>query len=240
MRPSTRLPAWTISVGTHAALAVAIVLGVGRHRIDPPPPLQRLVWVEPEAPRAGRADGGAVAVPDSAVPPPTGAEPPHVPPPEAAPHPPVATKPPVPPKHPRLSSAASARAPAPVASAPAAAPGNPLGTGGAASNGTVGGLGDAPLALRDVATPPELVDRVLPEYPARARTLRIEGQVVLEVVLDRSGQVELDSIHVTHSIPILDAAAVAAVRQWHFRPARNGNDAPVRVRMEIPVRFVLR
>ena len=44
----------------------------------------------------------------------------------------------------------------------------------------------------------------------------------------------------TRSIALLDAAAVAAVRQWRFRPARSADGTPVRVRMEIPVRFVLR
>jgi protein TonB len=63
--------------------------------------------------------------------------------------------------------------------------------------------------------------------------------VLLEVVLDRSGRPEED-IRVLKSVALLDAAAIAAVRQWRFRPARDAGGHPVRVVMEVPVRFVLR
>jgi protein TonB len=90
-----------------------------------------------------------------------------------------------------------------------------------------------------VASPPELITRVMPEYPGRARDLEIEGQVVLEVVLDRAGNPERD-VKVLRSIALLDAAAIAAVRQWRFRPGRDAEGRPVRVVMEVPVRFELR
>jgi protein TonB len=45
---------------------------------------------------------------------------------------------------------------------------------------------------------------------------------------------------VLKSVAPLDAAAIAAVRQWRFRPARDADGRPVRVIMEVPVRFVLR
>jgi protein TonB len=107
------------------------------------------------------------------------------------------------------------------------------------AGGTVGGLGQEPVPLREVAAPPELLSRILPEYPARARALQIEGQVMLELVLDREGRPE-PAIRVVHSIALLDAAAVEAVRQWRFRPARDADGRPVRVIMQVPVRFVLR
>lgn len=251
MHTSTRLPAWSISVGTHAALAVAIVLGVGYHHIERPQPLERLIWVEPEPPRAGRVGGADDAASGTQTAPPVIAAPPPVPPIEnTVPHPAVAPKPLARAEHPQAPSTTHPHPAPPVASAPdartanatepaVAAQGASLGTGGAVLSGVVGALGDAPLPLHDVAAPPEIVDRVLPEYPARARTLKIEGQVLLEVVLDRGGRVE-DSIRVTRSIPMLDAAAIAAVRQWRFRPARSRDGSPVRVLMEIPVRFVLR
>jgi protein TonB len=68
--------------------------------------------------------------------------------------------------------------------------------------------------------------------------MAVEGQVMLEVVLDTTGEVE-DGARVVESIPLLDDAAIAAVRQWRFRPARDRDGRPVRVLMEIPVRFVL-
>ena len=69
--------------------------------------------------------------------------------------------------------------------------------------------------------------------------MQIEGQVALEVVIDRDGRVE-EAVRVTRSIPALDAAAIAAVRRWRFRPAHDHDGRTVRVIMEIPVRFVLR
>ncbi len=81
--------------------------------------------------------------------------------------------------------------------------------------------------------------RVLPDYPPRARARRIEGQVMLEVILDREGRIE-DDVRVLRSIPELDDAAIAAVRQWRFRPARDAAGQPVRVRMDVPIQFVLR
>lgn len=117
--------------------------------------------------------------------------------------------------------------------------GDPHGAVGGAPGGAVGGIGDAPLPLRDVAAPPELLERVIPEYPPRARAMQIEGQVTLEVVLDRDGRVE-ETVRVLRSVPALDAAAIAAVRRWRFRPARGRDGRPVRVVMEVPVRFVLR
>jgi periplasmic protein TonB len=245
MRTSAQLPAWIISLGAHAALAVAVAVALrGEYRhIERTSPAERLVWVEPQPPRAGTS--GTAAEPAVIAAPPLAPPPPAV---EDVPRSAVAPKPLGRAEHP-LSTARQRPAP-PVVSAPVApasdstqpassASGATLGTSSGVSSGVVGGLGDAPLTLRDVAAPPEIVDRVLPEYPARARAMQIEGQVLLEVVLDRSGHVE-PSIRVTRSIPILDAAAIAAVRQWRFRPARNRDGSPVRVLMEIPVRFVLR
>lgn len=131
-----------------------------------------------------------------------------------------------------VESDVAAAATAPAASAPERV---------AAGGGDVGGVGagDTPLTLAAVARPPEIVERVLPEYPVRARALELEGRVVLEVVLDREGRPE-PAIRVIRSQPPFDEAALAAVRRWRFRPARDAAGHPVRVLMEIPVRFELR
>jgi outer membrane biosynthesis protein TonB len=39
---------------------------------------------------------------------------------------------------------------------------------------------------------------------------------------------------------LLDDAAAQALRRWRFRPARDHTNQPVRVILEVPVRFVLR
>jgi TonB family protein len=59
---------------------------------------------------------------------------------------------------------------------------------------------------------------VRPLYPQDAFVKKVEGTVVLEIVIDERGHVARTRI--LRSIPLLDAAAVAAVRQWVFAPAQ--------------------
>lgn len=86
---------------------------------------------------------------------------------------------------------------------------------------------------------PILLSRVIPSYPENARRLGIEGQVVLRFVVDQSGRVERE-IEVVTSLPMLDQAAIEAVRQWRFSPARDRDGNPVRVLVSVPVQFTLR
>lgn len=79
--------------------------------------------------------------------------------------------------------------------------------------------------------------QVSPEYPPFARTVGIEGTVVLRARVDPDGRV--GATEVVHSIPGLDMAARAAVSLWTFQPARRG-EAPVEEWVEVPVRFSLR
>jgi periplasmic protein TonB len=106
------------------------------------------------------------------------------------------------------------------------------------SNGMVSGKGTGPLPVSQVAYPPVLISQVRADYPQRARRRGIEGLVRLEAVLDCEGRVEND-VKVLQSIPLLDEAAVNAVRQWRFTPARDHHGSPVQVILGIPIRFVL-
>ena len=83
--------------------------------------------------------------------------------------------------------------------------------------------------------PTKIVD-VAPTYPQLARTARVEGVVILEAVIDASGRVA--TVRVLRSIPLLDQAAVTAVRQWQFTPTRlNGEAVPIV--MTVTVNFTL-
>jgi TonB family protein len=64
--------------------------------------------------------------------------------------------------------------------------------------------------------PPKLVTRVNPVYPEIARQAQVEGTVILEATTDEKGNVE--SVKILRSIPVLDQAAVDAVRQWKYEP----------------------
>ena len=84
--------------------------------------------------------------------------------------------------------------------------------------------------------PRKIVD-VTPAYPGMARTARVEGVVILEAVIDAAGRVE--SVHVLRSIPLLDQAAMDAVRQWKFTPTLL-NGTPVPIVMTVTVNFTLK
>ena len=76
-----------------------------------------------------------------------------------------------------------------------------------------------------VKTPKKLVN-VPPQYPVDALQAKVQGEVVLDVVVDATG-VPTD-VQVSQSVPMLDAAAIAAVRQWRYEPTlMNGVAVPV-------------
>jgi TonB family protein len=99
--------------------------------------------------------------------------------------------------------------------------------------------GGTPVAANAIAHPPEIQTYVVPEYPAEARARKIQGRVLLMVVVDESGKVE-DKVQVIDSIPMLDQAAIDAVHQWTFTPGRDDDGNPVRVSLEVRVPFSLR
>jgi len=81
---------------------------------------------------------------------------------------------------------------------------------------------------------PALVRRVAPMYPDLAMRAQVHGVVILEAVVDRDGRVE--DVKVLRSIPLLDAAAVEAVRQWQYSPLLL-NGKPERFIVTVTVSF---
>ena len=87
-----------------------------------------------------------------------------------------------------------------------------------------------------VSVSPRLVTHVRPVYPTRAVSARVEGTVVLEVRIDATGKVT--DTKVLRSMPLLDQAALAAVRQWRYAPTCfNGSGIPLIT--IVPVSFKL-
>ncbi|HET9264124.1 MAG TPA: TonB family protein [Vicinamibacterales bacterium] len=69
---------------------------------------------------------------------------------------------------------------------------------------------------------PRILKRVEPTYPPELREKRIQGVVFVRITVGTDGRVTDATI--AKSIPGLDAAAIAAVRQWEFDP--RGMQAP--------------
>jgi protein TonB len=84
---------------------------------------------------------------------------------------------------------------------------------------------------------PERTTYVPPVYPEVARAARVEGTVILEATIDAAGVVR--DVRVLRSVPLLDQAAIAAVRQWRYRPTHL-NGVPVPVLLTVTVTFTMR
>jgi periplasmic protein TonB len=119
-------------------------------------------------------------------------------------------------------------------------PGGVLGgVPGGVIGGVPGGMGEeTPMRITAEVKQPVLVTKVEPPYPEIARKARIQGVVILEAVITKTGTVEevkvLRSLH-----PILDQAAINAVKQWRYQPATL-NGRPVKVYFTVTVKFTLR
>ena len=90
----------------------------------------------------------------------------------------------------------------------------------------------------DFDTPPQVLTRLDPFYPAAARRSGTEGQVTLRVLVDDRGYVTETSVVRSEPAGVFDAAAVKAVRGWRFSPAKRLGK-PVPVRIDIPILFRL-
>ena len=81
-----------------------------------------------------------------------------------------------------------------------------------------------------------IVRRVQPQYPADAKAARIQGSVVLGVVINKTGDVE--SVKLINGDPLLAPAAIDAVKQWKYRPYLL-NGEPMVVETTATVQFTL-
>ena len=77
-----------------------------------------------------------------------------------------------------------------------------------------------------------------PKYPAESRKLREEGVVLLRVAVTAEGRAGSVQLQRSSGFERLDSAALNAVRNWEFNPARVGL-TPVASAVEVPVRFGL-
>jgi TonB family protein len=77
---------------------------------------------------------------------------------------------------------------------------------------------------------------VRPVFPADAQAARVQGVVIIEALIDPSGNIA--NARVLRSIPMLDEAALGAVSRWRFTPTEV-NGMPASVIMTVTVNFTL-
>ena len=143
---------------------------------------------------------------------------------------------------PRLNAAHPAAHAPDSAAARATATAPPAGTAATApAAATASAAATAPAVLTTKTGENVLVDelpvaitRVPPSYPDAAREKGVQGTVQLQVLVKTDGTV--GDVRVTVSVPGLDDAAKACVRQWKFKPGMTAGK-PVEAWVGIPVHF---
>ena len=100
------------------------------------------------------------------------------------------------------------------------------GVPGGVLGGVVGGLPSAPppppppptapVRVGGNIKTPSKIKHVSPVYPPIAQSARVSGMVIIEATIGADGQVK--DAKVLRSIPLLDQAALDAVKQWTFTP----------------------
>jgi len=95
----------------------------------------------------------------------------------------------------------------------------------------------APMRVNQGIRQPAKVRDAQPIYPVIAQSARVQGVVILEAVIGVDGRVR--EARVLRSIPLLDQAALDAVRQWVYTPTLL-NGVPVPIVMTVTVTFTLR
>jgi TonB family protein len=82
----------------------------------------------------------------------------------------------------------------------------------------------------------QVISRVNPSYPLLAKQMKVQGAVVLEALISKSGSIQ--DIQVLSGPAILSEAAREAVKQWHFKPYYQGGQ-PVETEARVTVNFTI-
>jgi TonB family protein len=95
-------------------------------------------------------------------------------------------------------------------------------------------FGDGPAWLTPDAAMQNVVSKVDPVYPADAKAAHVQGAVLLDAVISRTGTVE--ALGVVSGPALLQLSAIDAVKQWKFKPYLV-KGSPTEVRTTITVNF---
>jgi protein TonB len=119
--------------------------------------------------------------------------------------------------------------------------GNGRGTGLGSGNGSGlgpgsgGNTGGGPRRIGGGVSAPQLIFSVEPEFSEEARKAKVAGNVLVNLWVDEKGLPQ--RVHVIRGVGMgLDEKAVAAVRQYKFKPAME-NGKPVLVELNVEVNF---
>ncbi len=85
--------------------------------------------------------------------------------------------------------------------------------------------GEPVYVLKEVDTPPQVIEKFTAEYPSEAKQKGIEGKVVLRIIVGKDGIAHEPQVDSAEPAGIFDKSALEAVAKFKFKPAiKNGND----------------
>jgi protein TonB len=93
---------------------------------------------------------------------------------------------------------------------------------------------EGPVSVGGEVKPPKVISSVAPVYPTIARQANVEGNVVVRVTVDKTGNVS--DAHAISGPPLLRQAAVDALRQRKYEPSTL-NGQPISVEMLVTIQF---
>jgi TonB family protein len=127
------------------------------------------------------------------------------------------------------------------AEAPSISPGNTdaneggLDSGLAAGNGKQPTAPEAPLPVGGDVKAAKLISSVAPVYPTLAKNQHVSGNVLIDALIDANGHVT--TMKVISGPPLLQQAAMDAVRQWKYQPASlDGKAVPMHLTVTLQFR----
>jgi protein TonB len=89
-----------------------------------------------------------------------------------------------------------------------------------------------PLHVGGEVKPPRLISKIPPEYPRLALQTRVQGDVTIDAVIDRGGNVV--QAHALSGPPMLIEAALKAVSGWKYEPTYlNGQPYPLELTVHV-------
>ncbi len=91
-----------------------------------------------------------------------------------------------------------------------------------------------PVRVGGNVKPPKIISSTLPDYPSIARNAGVEGAVVIEVVIDKTGKVTGE--HAISGPSMLRPPALDAVRHWKYEPSLLDGQ-PISVEMLVTIQF---
>ncbi|HET8922935.1 MAG TPA: energy transducer TonB [Candidatus Acidoferrum sp.] len=98
------------------------------------------------------------------------------------------------------------------------------------------GKPSAPVRVGGRVRPPKVIVQTHPNYPPLARQARVQGQVLVDAILDEQGNVV--DMKVVSGPPLLYQAALDALKTWKYEPTYL-NDQPIAVEMIVTITFQL-